>query len=330
MKIKINLLEAVAAKAFQSGDIVYTEKNGKIDAMNVWKLGARRTSAARGIGDPKADRIKIEGFAASPCYTRNIRTGVSGIWSGKGHILSDNHLKKFKRTTLAGLVKAVLDGNVTGIKLKADERAKLEKTLARLKEKEKAAKSGVVPSKAEPAVEKAWFVVDTSTRPATKLSGPYPNKVTAESRQGVRPNRSVKRLPVDAPQKVRLEQPTVPKKPSKLIPSSKWELGEDKKGSVTAKKGAVVGLDDPILARVYKKLARPSFRPHVGDDLMLKAGPNDYYHLYVSIDQVVSNDVLVLTVGQTTRRGEQVLFARKEGIWYAKGAGVPAEYKKYL
>lgn len=230
MLIKINLLEAVAAKTLQSGDIVYTEKNGKIDAMNVWKLGARRTSAARGIGDPKSDRIKIEGFAASPCYTSNIRSGISGIWSGKGHILSDNHLKKFKRTTLAGLVKAVLDGNVTGIKLKADERAKLEKTLVKLKEKEKAAKQGVTAPKAKPTEEKAWFVVDTSTRPATKVSGPYPNKVTAESRQGVRPNRSVKRLPIDAPRKTRLEQPSVPKKSSKLIPSSKWESGEDKKG----------------------------------------------------------------------------------------------------
>lgn len=308
MLIKINLLEAVAAKALQSGDIVYTEKNGKIDSMNVWKLGARRTSAARGVGDPKVDRIKIEGFAASPCYTHNLRHGTSGIWSGKGHILSDNHLKKFKRTDLKGLVKAALDGNITGLKLKADERITLEKALKRLAEKAKAA---------TPAGDKAWFVVDTSTRPATPLSGPYPDKATAESRMGVRPNRAVKRLSVDT------------FKPKATITPKASVTKPDKKPStwVTAPKDVV----DPIKAefKEYGFRIKNVFKKHPGGRtpyaiegvlttafgyLPIVIHPNGDLHVFrnkAGAGRRLDGSIAVTTIGKATNKAERKALLEK-------------------
>ncbi|AGS81967.1 hypothetical protein O152_gp083 [Pseudomonas phage PaBG] len=309
MLIKINLLEAVAAKALQSGDIVYTEKNGKIDSMNVWKLGARRTSAARGIGDPKVDRIKIEGFAASPCYTHYLADGdLRNMWSSKRHILSDTQLKKFKRTDLKGLIKAALDGKITGVRLKVEDRAKLENKLALLKAKAKAA---------TPAGDKAWFVVDTSTRPATPLSGPYPDKAAAESRMGVRPNRAVKRLSADT------------FKPKATITPKASVAKPDKKPStwVTAPKSVV----DPIKAefKEYGFRIKNVFKKHPGGRtpyaiegvlttafgyLPIVIHPNGDLHVFrnkAGARRRLDGSIAVTTIGKATNKAERKALLEK-------------------
>lgn len=87
---------------------------------------------------------------------------------------------------------------------------------------------------------------------------------------------------------------------------------------------------DPFLQRVYKKLNRATFRPHAGDDLVLKPGPGEYSDVYVSVDHLVSNDVMVLTVSRGQMKANTVVFVRKVGIWNENDPALPAAYKKYL
>lgn len=129
-------------------------------------------------------------------------------------INEDKSIEVFKYVGSAkGTDRAPRKKKVLGKAKNKTERKVLLAKLVRIRDREAKASRGP----GDPTASgKLWFVVDTTTLPATALRGPFATKADAQSFVGVHPGKGVKRMPADSLKRAVVAHEPVAKGPVKL------------------------------------------------------------------------------------------------------------------